>query len=393
MPTSVLPGGYLDQKRWSPTVTLFTECQTVVAHLIGTDDNAVIHADQKEIDADIRGSQTEFKYGDRFRGSQLGPKALGATKFGSETGQRPLYKQTLNLLPQELATAGFFALWTGQQYTDVPIDRHDLRAAGAEAAEIYSRSLYYHLAGITAYNTATYNSNWQVPPCGNLVREMDASHQFWCNGNTSDTGVAGDGSANLTMEFLETVATKLSSRAYVTSPCAIPSTPWGDFIIFICDPEGNQQLQTHSTTNRYMSLTLSELNGGNSIDKVAAFMKLNQGFIGTKQILVLVDDLTPFGQSGTTADATTAGTQIGNVRRGMMLFRRAMEVQWGAGFTADTSHIMATYFQEHEWESWKFVTHWGGLACRPDPIAPATTSQRFGSATISYHVGAATPIY
>lgn len=391
MPTAVYPGGYLDQKRWSPTVTLFTESQTVVAHLIGEDDNAVIHADMKQIEADVRGSQTEFKYGDRFRGAQLGPKALGTTKFGSETGQRPLYKQTLNLLPQELATAGFFALWSGQQYTDVPIERHDLRAAGAEAAEIYSRSMYYHLAGITAYNTPAYNSNWSSPPMGNLVRELDASHRFYCNNNTSDAGVAADGGANLTMEFLESIATKLSSRAYVQSPGAIPSTPWGDFIIFITDPEGNQQLQTHSTSNRYMSLTLSELNGGASIDKVAAFMKLNQGFVGTKQILVLVDDLTPFGQTGSTADDTTAGTQIGGVRRGMLLFRRAMEVQWGQGFTADTSHVMASYFQEHEWESWKLFTHWGGISTRPD--AAVGSGQRFGSATVSYHVGAGTPIY
>lgn len=389
MPTSVTPGSTLDQKRWSPTVTLFTESQTIVAHLFGEGDGAVIHVDQKAIDADIRGSQTEFKYGDRFRGQQIGPQPLGTTKFGQETGQRPLYKQTLSLLPQELATAGEFALWAGQQYTDVPIERHDLRGAGAESAEIITRSIYYHLAGVTAYNSA---AKWATPPCGNLVRELDASHRFFAGGvQTTDAGVAGDATAVLTMEYLESIITQLSSHAYVASPLAIPSTPWGDYFIFITDPEGNQQLSTHSTTNRYMSLTLSELQGGASLDKVASFMKLNQGFVGTKQILVLVDDMVPFGQSGSTADATTAGTQIGNVRRGMLLGRRAMELQWGAGFTASESHIMASYFQEHEWESWKFYTHWGGITTRPD--AAVGSGQRFGSATVSYHVNAATPIY
>lgn len=389
----VAAGSVLDQQRWDASVTLFTESQCIVPHLYGTGDDAIIHVEAtgKRDDGDARGSQIEFKFGDRFRGQSLSPKPLSATGFGQETGPRPIHPQTLSLFAMELATAGFLNLVAGQAYTNVPLERKELRDAGAEAAELLCRMIYYHLAGITAYNST--GTLWTINPAGNVVRELDAAHRFWCNGNTTDAGVAADTAALLTVEFFERIITKLMSRAHTNSPMAPGKTPWGEWFVVIIDPEGNEQMTRHSSSNRYTSLTLSEIQGGNAPDKVASYMRANAGFQGTRNILYLVDDYVPFGCSGTTSDATTAGTQIGNVRRAMILGRFAAHLKWGEGFDNDAVHIKASYHREHQQESWKFFTHMGVVATRPDPVAPATASQRFSSATVAYYVDAATPLY
>lgn len=385
----VVNGSYLAQKKWGTEVTLYTESQTIAPHLYGTGEDAIINIEDRQDQKDNggRASQVQFWFGDRYRGQQLAPKALGATSFGQETAPRPIYSQTMSMQAQELATTSFLNTEIGQTYTNVPLERKELRDCGAEAAELITRSLYYHLAGITAYNSS--GTLWPVSPCGNDVTEIDTAHRFWTNSKTSDAGVAADSASVLTVEFMETVITKLQSRANgVRSPFVPGATPWGDWFVAICDAEGNEQLTRHSSTNRYMSLTLSELNGGAAIDKVASFMRANQGFQSTRQVLVVVDDYTPFGQTGSTPGVATAGTQIGNVRRLMLLGRLAMHLKWGEGFSADSAHIMASSHRVHTQESWKLYTHWGGVATIPtsDP-----TPQRMGSATISYYVNAATP--
>jgi hypothetical protein len=388
VPINVQHGSIFAQKIWGTTLTLATECQCVCSHLYGKKPTSIIQVGNRadiSLQGNNRASEIQEWFGDRYRGSALKPKALGATAFGQETAQRPKFSQTLSMQGQELTTAGFENLEVGQTYTNIPIERSELQAAGAEAAEIISRSVYAHLAGDTSYN-----SSWDVPPCGNTVRELDASHRFWCNGKTSDALVAADSASILTMEFLERVLTKLLSRSHVYNPYSVPDTPWGNWFPFICDAEGAEQLTRHSSTNRVMSLTLAEIQGGNATDKVASFMQANTGFAGTRRILVLVDDYTPFGVDGTTSDATTAGTQIGNVRRGMLLAPLAMWLRWGEHFDADSNHIMATKHREYLHESHKLFTHWGGLATRIGTSTGGTAvNQRWGSATIGYYVEAA----
>jgi hypothetical protein len=386
VPSQIPAGGYLSQQLYSAAVTLFTESQCIVPSLYRKGDDGVISIEDRQDVKDMgdRGNDVQFWYGDRRRGQDIAPRALGATTFGQSAPQRPIYKQHLVMQAQELATTGFINLEIGQTYTNVPLERKELRDCGAEAAELICRSIYYHLAGLTAYN-----STWTVPPCGNAVTELDSSHRFFMNGQTTDAGVAADASAILTLESLELIVTKLQTRASgVISPMVPAVTPWGEWFVFICDSEGNEQLQRHSTTNRYMSLTLAEIQGGNDVDKVGAFMKANAGFQGTRRILVLVDDYTPFGQSGSTSAATTAGTQIGHVRRGMLLGRLGMKLIWGQGFDAESTHIRATHHQVHEQEEWKLLTHWGGVSCIP---ADHATPQRMGSATVAYYVTAVTP--
>lgn len=389
MPQQVQHGSALAQKLWDASVTLFTENQSVAPHLYGKGEDAIIRVEDRQDQKDLgggRGSQVEFYYGDRYRGTALAPKALGATAFGQESAPRPIYKQTMNMQAQELATAAFLNTVAGQTYTNVPLEKKELRDAGAEAAELICRSLYYHLAGLTYYNNTAV---WPVPPVGNLVTELDDSHRFFMGGLTTDAGVAAQPNAILTVEALETIITRLQSRASgVHSPLAPGKTPWGEWFVFICDSEGNEQLQRHSSTNRYTSLTLSEIQGGGAVDKVAAFMQANSGFASTRKILVIVDDYTPFGQSGSTSGATTAGTQIANVRRGMLLGRLAMHLKWGQGFDADSAHIKASFHQVHTQESWKLYTHWGGVATIPAEVT--NNSQRFGSATVAYYVTATT---
>jgi hypothetical protein len=387
-------GGYLSQRLYDTAVTMFTESKCLCAQLYrktsedGQDDGIIAVEDRQDVkDMGGRGSDVTFYYGDRRRGQDLAPKALGATAYGQSSPQRPLYKQTLNMQAQELATTGFFALEVGQTYTNVPLETKELQNCGAESAELICRSIYYHLAGLTAYNPT--GSLWPVAPCGNTVTELDAAHRFWMGGETTDAGVAGNTSAILTMEALELIITRLQSRANgVLSPMVPAQTPWGEWFVFICDAEGVEQLNRHSSTNRFTSLTLSEIQGGNDIDKVASFMKANSGFQGTRRILVLLDDYTPFGQSGSTSGQATAGTQIGHVRRGMLLGRLGMKLIWGQGFDAESSHIRATSHQVHLQQDWKFFTHWGGVACIP---SDAPTPQRMGSATVAYYVNAATP--
>lgn len=387
MPVSVAHGNVLAQKIWDASVTLFTESQTVAPSLYGRSEDAIINVEDRQDQADNgRASQLQFWYGDRYRGQDISPKALGATSFGQSQAQRPIYSQTMNMQAQELASTGFLNLEVGQTYTNVPLERKELRDCGAESAEIITRSLYYHLAGLTAYNSS--GTKWPVSPCGNDVTEVDSAHRFFMGGETTDAGVAGNANAILTVEALETIITKLQTRASgIISPMAPGKTPWGEWFVFICDSEGNEQLQRHSSTNRYTSLTLSEIQGGNDVDKVAAFMKANSGFASTRRILVLVDDYTPFGQSGSTSGATTAGTQIGNVRRGMLLGRLAMHLKWGQGFDAESAHIRASHHAVHTQEEWKFLTHWGGVATLPSNHA---TPQRLGSATVAYYVTAST---
>lgn len=383
-------GSAFAQKLWGARVTLYTENQCVLPHLYGKGEDAIINVgDKQDIVDNGRGSQVQIWFGDRFRGQSLGPQPLGATQFGAETGSRPVYSQTMIMQAQELSSTGLYNIVAGQTYTNVPLEKKELRDCGAEAAEIICRSCYYHLAGITAYNTSTFSAAWKVPPMGNLVTEHDAAHAFYTNGKTSDATVAADSASILTVEFLETIITKLQNRAFVKSPLSPGNTPWGDgFFVFICDSEGNEQLTRHSASNRFTSITLAELQGGQALDKVASYMQANQGFQSTRRILVIVDDYTPFGQSGTTPNATTAGTQIGNVRRGMLLGRMAMHMRWGQGFDADSTHIMATHHSEYTQEGWKFYTHWGGLRTIPtsDP-----TPQSFGCAVVSYYVAASTP--
>lgn len=395
MPQQVQNGSYLAQKGWGPSVTLYTETMCVATHLYGTDENSPIVIEDRQDAKDVgRASQIQFWYGDRFRGSALAPKALGATAFGQETGPRPIYSQTMNMQAMELASCSLLNTEVGQTYTNVPLERKELHDCGAESAELICRSLYYHLAGITAYN-AGGTAGWTISPCGNDVTEMDTAHRFWTNSKTSDAAVAADANSILTVEYLEQVVTKLQSRANgVNSPFVPAKTPWGEWFLFICDSEGNEQLTRHSSTNRYTSLTLAELNGGAAIDKVASFMKANQGFQSTRQILVIVDDYTPFGQTGTTPGATTSGTQIGNVRKGMLIAAKGMHLKWGEGFEAGTgggtgSHIKASQHSVYTQTGWKFYTHWGGVSTIPtsDP-----SPQRMGTATVSYYVTASTPI-
>lgn len=387
MPVQVTHGNVLAQKLWDASVTLFTESQCICASLYGKSEDACINVEDRQEMADTgRASQVQFWYGDRHRGQSIRPRALGATQFGQSQAQRPIYNQTMVMSAQELATTSFQNLEVGQTYTNVPLERKELRDCGAEAAELICRSVYYHLSGLTAYNSS--GVLWEVSPCGNDVTELDTAHRFWMGGETTDAGVAGNTSAILTVEALEAIITKLQSPAHVISPMVPAKTPWGEWFIFICDSEGNEQLQRHSATNRYMSLVLSEIQGGNAVDKVAAFMRANSGFQSTRRILVLVDDYTPFAQSGSTSGLTTAGTQIGNARRGMLLGRLAMHLKWGQGFDAESTHIRASYHKVHLQEDWKFLTHWGGVRTIPTSHA---TPQSMGAATVTYYVTAATP--
>lgn len=386
MPSSIPAGSVLRQSLWDARVTLFTESQCLAPRLYGTGEDAIIHIEDRQDQKDQgggRGSDLTFYYGDRNRGQALAPKPLGATGFGQETGQRPIYKQNMVMQAQELSSCSFENLVAGQTYTNVPLERKELRDCGAEAAELLCRSHYYHLAGITAYNSS--GSLWTVSPFGNDVTELDTAHRFWTNGKTSDTAVGADSASILTMEYVETVITYLQSRANgVVSPLVPGKTPWGEFFVAIVDAEGIEQLTRHSTTNRIMSLTLAEIQGGNDIDKVGSFMQANTGFQGTRRVLFLVDDYAPFGQSGSTPAATTAGTQIGHVRRMQLLGRFAAHHKWGQGFDAQSAHIKASYHSVYEQVGWKFFTHAGG-------VATIANNQRFGSATISYYVNAATP--
>lgn len=386
MPASIPANGVLAQRLWDSRVTLFTESQCIAPHLYGTDDGACIHVEARQDQVDQgggRGSKLTFYYGDRFRGQSLAPRALGSTGFGQATGQRPTYQQDMWLAAHELASAGHENLVAGQQYTNVPLEKKELMAAGAEAAELLCRSHYYHLAGVTAYNSS--GSLWTVSPFGNDVTEVDTAHRFWTNGKTTDAGVAADANSILTVEYLETVITRLQSRANgVLSPLVPADTPWGKWFVFICDTEGVEQLNRHSSTNRFTSLTLAEIQGGNDVDKVASFMRANSGFESTRRILVLVDDYTPFAQSGSTSGATTAGTQIGNARRGMLLGRFAAHHKWGQHFDAEASHIKASYHSVHMKTEWIFYTHAGS-------VATIANGQRYGSATITYYVAASTP--
>ncbi len=391
----IAAGSYLgSQKLYDTSVTLFTESQTIVAHLYrqttsdGDDDGIICVEDRQDVkDMGGRGSNVTFYYGDRRRGQDIAPKALGATGFGQSAPQRPIYLQNLVMQAQELATTGFFALEIGQTYGNVPLEKKELRDCGAEAAELICRSIYYHLSGLTAYNAT--GTLWPVSPCGNLVTEVDTKHRFWVNGKTTDAGVAADSASILTMEYLEQVITFLQDRSTgVNSPMVPGMTPWGEWFLFICCSQGAEQLTRHSSTNRFTSLTLAEIQGGNDIDKVASFMRANSGMQGTRRILVLIDDYTPFGQSGSTSGATTAGTQIGNCRRGMLLGRAAMKLIWGQGFDAESSHIRATNHTVHLQQDWKFMTHWGGVAMIP---TDAPTPQRMGSATVTYYVTGTTP--
>lgn len=379
----------LVQQLWAARVTNFSENLCLAPKLYGkSDDSVIVTEDRQEVsDQGGRGSKVTFYYGDRYRGQQLVPKPLGGTGFGQETGQRPVYEQDMNMQAQELSSCFFENLVAGQTYTNVPLERKELQNCGAEAAELVCRSHYYHLAGITAYNSS--GALWPVSPFGNDCTELDTRHRFWTGSQTSDSGVAGTTSAILTVEYVETVITALQNRASgVLSPLVPAKTPWGMWFIAICDSEGMEQLTRHSTTNRIMSLTLAEIQGGNAPDKVASFMQANSGFQGTRRVLYLVDDYTPFGQSGSTPGATTAGTQIGNVRRLMLLGQMAAHHKWGQGFDADSAHIKASYHGEYERVGWKFFTHAGSVATI---AGPAGNLQRFGSATISYYVTAATP--
>jgi hypothetical protein len=397
LPQQVQNGSYLAQKGWGPSVTLYTETMCVCPHLYGTDENSAIVIEDRQDAKDVgRASQIQFWYGDRFRGAALAPKALGATPFGSETGPRPIYSQTMNMQAMELASCSLLNTEVGQTYTNVPLEQKELHDCGAEAAELICRSIYYHLSGVTAYNAAG-TKGWTLSPCGNDVTEMDAAHRFFMkSGATLDSDVAGDANSILTVEGVEQIITKLQSRASgVNSPFVPAKTPWGEFFILLVDSEGNEQLTRHSATTRYTSVTLSELNGGQALEKVASFMRANQGFQSTRQVLVIVDDYVPFGQTGTTAGLATSGTQVGNVRRAMLIGAKGMHLKWGEGFDAGSgagtgSHIKATKHEVYTQTGWKFYTHWGGVATIPtsDP-AP----QRMGTATISYYVTASTPIY
>lgn len=391
--TPVPANGALAQRMYDSALTMMVEQESIAAKLLGKSDAAVINVEDRQEVSEERGSSLQYFYGDRRRGQAIAPKPMGATGFGQEAAGRPTWTQTMNLQAQELGTCSIDTPEISQQYTNIPLERHEVRSMGAEAAEIQARSLYYHLAGITAYNDASASGGgalWEVPPCGNNVSEMDAAHRFFAAGKTTDGLVAADSSATLSVELLESKISYLQSRANVISPFVPAETPWGNWFLFICDNEGVDQMTRYSSSNRFTSLTLAEIQGGQAVDKIGAFMQANSGFRGTKNILVLIDDYTPFGQSGTTAGLTTAGTQIGNVRRGMLLGRLAMHVKFGAGFDAESSHMRATSHKVYTKTAWKLYTHWGGL-----PTIPSNhpTPQRLGSATISYYVSSATPTY
>ena len=97
-------------------------------------------------------------------------------------------------------------------------------------------------------------------------------------------------------------------------------------------------------------------------------MKANAGFQGSRRILVLVDDYVPFGQSGSTSGLTTAGTQIGNVRRGLLLGRMAMKPSGARASTLSPPHSRHSP-RRPRYEESKFLSHWGRVSCFPSDHA------------------------
>lgn len=405
MPVHVPTNSALAQRAYDSAVTLMSESFTALPKFFrqttkskGGDsvDDGIINLESRQEVGDLgknsdgspRFSQAQFWYGDRRRGQDIVPLPLGSTGFGQAPAQRPIYTQTINMYAMEFPGASFQSLEIGQTYTNVPVESLELRHAGAEAAELLARQYYYHLAGITAYNGGLAGAKWTVPPLGNLVTEMDDRHRFFCNSQTTDTGVAGDTSAVLSMEFLGDVLSTLLNRSYVQNPMTEADSILGKGFFFFCDKEGARQLLRHSATNQISMYTLAHLNGGKDLDKLVQ-MRASSGFQGTDGITVIIDDYVPFGQSGTTANATDVGTQIAKVRRGVLCGAKGLKLMFGQGFDSESSRLRCSYHRVHLQEDWKLFTHCGGAAMVPTSMS---SPERLGSATVSYNVNGQTTV-
>lgn len=323
----------LAQQAYRSRLTLETELRSLFLQLANGDIDTeghigVVH----ESPATNRGTNEKY----RFQGWNRAPMPKGKAELG-KGGKDDWFETSFDINYLALASRDIPAEQIDQNRVDFSIKDSAQIGMAKDAATILEYSHIHQLAGYTPVNASTYTVDGisYVLSGLNPVYAPDSAHHFMCpdasGDNTTEAQVAADPTAVMTSRVFDSIIMKVRSRNWVRWPLAPANTPWGDGLyVAIGDGEFLTQMKSNTSDSDIYDLSRAEIQGG--ADAMGITTLTNQGF-RYKDTIFLESDYMPFGCSGETPGATTAGTAIANVKRAVLLGAGAFDVRYGEGYT------------------------------------------------------------
>jgi hypothetical protein len=375
MPVALPNGHYLAQQAYSLGVTIEAERAVRLMALVGrSEKHALVLGDEL---AHTRGSNIKKRFKPRRHNTT--PGVRGTTIHGN-TPTRVTVETGLDIRYQILSTGGIDLLPADQQQTNIDLKGVEQSLMAAECSESIEVQMMNQLSGYTVVN----GQSEYVLSGGNLCREPDARHHIYCpdvNGtNATEAEVAAESSSTLSNVVVEEALKRSRSIDYVNWPAALPTTPWGDCAVCLCSADGMQQVKSNNTDSEIYPLTTAQLQGGLAIEDT--WLWTGEGFrLGP--VIYLESDYCTHGTDGAANSTSTSNIQA-NVKRAVLLFARAMHIDYG-GAWIDGLHIGYSEFVAHRELSMQMDTMWGCIAVAVESAPNAADWERYASFVISHY--------
>lgn len=376
--TSVTPSHALAQTAYRTGLILETETRALMMALAGTDPESVFVIEDRP--GAERGSNLKI----RFQAWNYQPRAKTRTGqiIGAE-GNDVWFENSININYFSLADRALENVVDDQNYVSFDLKDSAQIGMAKDASTILECSLIHHMAGYSPVNAATYSAANYDLSGGNATTEPDTAHHFFFDDasgtNASEANVAADPTAVPTNRFIDEKIAVLQSRNFVQWPIAPAMTPWGKAYVYVDSLEAINKIKQNSPDSDVYDLTRACIEGGMPIENAAIWT--GEGFkIGG--VIYLASDYTTLGTTGGTAGATTAGSALANVQRGILLGARAGHIMYGEGFTGG-NHLGYSEFTAHRRLSMQIDTVWG-------VNVNIVNGQRWGSAVFSHYSSAGT---
>lgn len=359
-------------------ICLENELNTRAFSLASSDEDAAIVMENRGAATNTQRG-TDLKLTFRKINKDVVPKARGANLIG-ESPIRENFESSLTVRYHSMNQAGFENVLDDQQNVNFDIMDAEYLSMAKETSITFERSIWNQLAGNTAVNDTDAYPDYAWS-CSNIVTNPDALHHFYARGastvHSTETAVAADDTALIDTRQMRHWISRLRGSS-VQWPIAPAKTPLGHRYVVLVDTEGMQQAKDNSPDGDFHAITMAQIQGGADVKTSALFT--GEGFEGPEKTLWLEVNYLPFGLSGVAAGATTIGTPLSNVRRGLILGARAMNWLWAEAW-GNGMHLGYTEFPVHRDLHVQIDSCFGGKTL-------IVNGERWGSAVFSYHVDA-----
>lgn len=376
--TAITPSHALNQQRYRTGLILEAETRALLMALSGTDPESVFVIEDRP--GANRGSNMKI----RFQAKNFAPRGKIRTSqiLGAEGGDT-WYEDSLGINYFVLADRALENVVDDNQYVDFDTKESAQIGLAEDCATIIECSLMHHMAGYSPVNATSYSDlNYDLSGA-NAVTEPDTSHHFFFDDasgtNSSEANVAADPTAQPTNRFIDEKLALLMSRKYVQWPLCPAMTPWGKAFVYVDSLDAINKIKQNSPDSDIYDLTRACIEGGMPIENAAIWT--GEGF-KINNVIYLASDYTTLGTSGGTPGATTAGSALSNVERGVLLGARAGHILYGEGFV-EGNHLGYSEDMTHRRLSFLADTVWGVKTT-------IVNSQRWGSAVFSHYSAATT---